>query len=66
MSRLAGWIGSKAKPHGSSQSLNALEEPSQIEHAMRAATHIMNDDVETAEAELSKGSSPSTSSAKAS
>ncbi|KAJ9668525.1 Mitochondrial outer membrane protein iml2 [Coniosporium apollinis] len=58
MSRLAGWIGSKAKPHGSSQSLNALEEPSQIEHAMRAATHIMNDDVETAEAELSKGSSP--------
>lgn len=34
MSRLAGWV-SRAKPHGSSQSLNSLEEPSQIEHAMR-------------------------------
>ncbi|KAK0640315.1 Mitochondrial outer membrane protein iml2 [Lasiodiplodia hormozganensis] len=34
---LGTWLGSKAKLHGSTQSLNALEEPQQLEAAMRAA-----------------------------
>ncbi|KAL1646809.1 Mitochondrial outer membrane protein iml2 [Diplodia intermedia] len=34
---LGNWLGSKAKLHGSTQSLNALEEPQQLEAAMRAA-----------------------------
>ncbi|KAJ4296697.1 Mitochondrial outer membrane protein iml2 [Kalmusia sp. IMI 367209] len=40
------------------RSLNALDELTQIEDAMSAVTHIMNDDVDAAEAHLSKGSSP--------
>lgn len=58
MLRMGGWLGgSKHKPYGSAESLNALEEPSQIEDAMEAVSHIMNDDVDTAEAGLNKGSS---------
>ncbi|OJD37611.1 mitochondrial outer membrane protein iml2 [Diplodia corticola] len=34
---LGNWLGSKARLHGSTQSLNALEEPQQLEAAMRAA-----------------------------
>ncbi|KAF2088913.1 hypothetical protein K490DRAFT_38273 [Saccharata proteae CBS 121410] len=56
---LGSWLGgSKSKAHGSTQSLNALEEPQQLEDAMRAVAHIMNDDVDTAELLLGKGSSP--------
>ncbi|OCL09039.1 hypothetical protein AOQ84DRAFT_339507 [Glonium stellatum] len=58
MLRMGGWLGgSKHKPYGSTQSLNALEEPSQIEDAMEAVSHIMSDDVDAAEAGLNKGSS---------
>ncbi|KAI9692662.1 MAG: Mitochondrial outer membrane protein iml2 [Bogoriella megaspora] len=47
------------RPHsGSSSSLDQAEEPSQLEDAMRAVSHIMNDDVDTAETELGHGSSP--------
>ncbi|KAF1956272.1 hypothetical protein CC80DRAFT_548568 [Byssothecium circinans] len=44
--------------HGQTRSLNALDELAQIEDAMSAVTHIMNDDVDAAEAHLKKGSSP--------
>lgn len=50
-------FGSKSSSHGSTQSLTALDEPRALEDALRAATHIMNDDIEMAEAELAKGNS---------
>ncbi|CAI6242396.1 unnamed protein product [Periconia digitata] len=46
------------RSHGQTRSLNALDEIAQIEDAMSAVTHIMNDNVDEAEAHLSKGSSP--------
>ncbi|KAF2637077.1 hypothetical protein P280DRAFT_138347 [Massarina eburnea CBS 473.64] len=46
------------RSQGQTRSLNALDELAQIEDAMSAVTHIMNDDVDAAEAHLSKGSSP--------
>lgn len=53
------WLGSKAKLKSSAStvSLNAVEVPEQIDDMMRCAAHIMNDDVQKAEEELSKGSS---------
>ncbi|KAF2796174.1 hypothetical protein K505DRAFT_300861 [Melanomma pulvis-pyrius CBS 109.77] len=53
-----GGLFSGRKPHGQTRSLNALDELAQIEDAMAAVTHIMNDDVNAAEEHLSKGSSP--------
>lgn len=55
---LGSWLGSKAKSHGSTQSLSALEEPQQLEAALRAVSHIMNDDVDTAEKLLGDAASP--------
>ncbi|KAJ4353352.1 Mitochondrial outer membrane protein iml2 [Didymosphaeria variabile] len=60
MLKVGGWLGgAKHKiTHGQTRSLNALDELTQIEDAMSAVTYIMNDDVDAAEAHLSKGSSP--------
>ncbi|KAI5205431.1 hypothetical protein E4T39_03002 [Aureobasidium subglaciale] len=53
------WLGAaKHSASSSTHSLSALEEPQALENAMAAVSHILNDDVETAEAELSKGNSP--------
>ncbi|KAF2182230.1 hypothetical protein K469DRAFT_712847 [Zopfia rhizophila CBS 207.26] len=59
MLKVGGWLGGgKHRPHGPTRSLNALDELTQIEDAMAAVAHIMNDDVDAAEDGLSKGSSP--------
>lgn len=58
MLKVGGWLAGGKGKHGQTRSLNALEELSQIEDAMAAVTHIMNDDVDSAEEHLSKGSSP--------
>ncbi|PSN72980.1 hypothetical protein BS50DRAFT_481720 [Corynespora cassiicola Philippines] len=59
MLKVGGWLGGgKNHKPGQTRSLNALDELAQIEDAMSAVTHIMNDDVDAAEAHLSKGSSP--------
>ncbi|KAH0139752.1 hypothetical protein KCU82_g17106, partial [Aureobasidium melanogenum] len=53
------WLGAaKHSASSSTHSLSALEEPQALENAMAAVSYILNDDVETAEAELSKGNSP--------
>jgi len=57
MKRVGGWLGA-SKPHASSQSLSALDEPAALEDAMAAVIHILNDDVDTADVELSRGNSP--------
>ncbi|TKA61815.1 hypothetical protein B0A55_11961 [Friedmanniomyces simplex] len=57
MRRLGGLLGSRATV-STSKSLTALDEPAALQDAMASAAHIMNDDVELAETELSKGSSP--------
>jgi hypothetical protein len=58
MHRVGAWFQPK-KLHGSAstQSLDALAESQNLEAAMRAATLIMNDDVEGAERGLSQGNS---------
>ncbi|SMR43347.1 unnamed protein product [Zymoseptoria tritici ST99CH_1E4] len=58
MKRFGGWLSSPAASLGSSKSLTALDEPHALEEAMSCASHILNDDVERAEAELSQGTSP--------
>ncbi|KAF4549462.1 Hypothetical protein D9617_21g096830 [Elsinoe fawcettii] len=48
-----------ARSHGgSSQSLNALEEPAALQDAMASASLILNDEFEKAEEGLNKGNSP--------
>lgn len=49
------WLGGGESD--STLSLSALDEAQALEDAMRAATHMMNDDMDLAEEELSKGSS---------
>jgi len=56
MFKVGGWLKGHAPTH--SKSLNALDELNQIQDAMSSVTFIMNDDLESAEAHLSKGSSP--------
>ncbi|KAH7397061.1 outer membrane protein Iml2/Tetratricopeptide repeat protein 39 [Pyrenochaeta sp. MPI-SDFR-AT-0127] len=56
MLKVGGWLKGHTPVH--TKSLNALDELAQIQDAMSAVTHIMNDDIETAEDLLSKGSSP--------
>ncbi|PVH95927.1 hypothetical protein DM02DRAFT_617548 [Periconia macrospinosa] len=46
------------RSHGSTKSLNALDELAEIQDAMSAVTYIMNDNIDEAETHLSKGSSP--------
>ncbi|KAL5393269.1 hypothetical protein DPSP01_000096 [Paraphaeosphaeria sporulosa] len=60
MLKVGGWLGGAKNKitQGQTRSLNALDELTQIEDAMSAVTYIMNDDVDAAEAHLSKGSSP--------
>lgn len=58
MKRVGGWLGGSKLHSASTQSLNALDEPQALEAAMAAVIHILNDDVETADTELSKGNSP--------
>ncbi|KZF22297.1 hypothetical protein L228DRAFT_268772 [Xylona heveae TC161] len=57
MMRMGSWLGGKQKPNASTQSLTALDEPEHLEHAMRAVTWIINDDVDKAEAGLNEESS---------
>ncbi|KAH9870692.1 hypothetical protein IAQ61_006170 [Plenodomus lingam] len=57
MLKVGGWLKGHSPVH-TSKSLNALDELAQLQDAMSAVTHIMADDVETAEANLSKGTSP--------
>ncbi|MCJ1314296.1 Mitochondrial outer membrane protein iml2 [Agyrium rufum] len=55
---LRGWLSSKGTGlSSSSQSLNTLDEPQNLESALRAATCIMNDDLEAAESGLEEGNS---------
>ncbi|KAF2131600.1 hypothetical protein P153DRAFT_312114 [Dothidotthia symphoricarpi CBS 119687] len=56
---LGGWlgVGKSAKGHGHAKSLDALSELAQLQDAMSAITHIMNDDIDSAEAQLAKSSS---------
>ncbi|KAF1968305.1 hypothetical protein BU23DRAFT_558536 [Bimuria novae-zelandiae CBS 107.79] len=60
MLKVGGWLGgAKNKVSlGSTRSLNALDELTQIDDAMAAIMYIMNDDVDAAEEHLSKGASP--------
>lgn len=53
---LRGWIQSKSA-NASTHSLDTLAEPQHLETALRAAAHIMNDDLESAEAGLANGTS---------
>lgn len=57
MRRVGGLLGSRVG-HGTTRSMTALDEPVALQEAMAAAAFIMNDEVERAEAELSKGTSP--------
>ncbi|MCJ1245033.1 Mitochondrial outer membrane protein iml2 [Trapelia coarctata] len=53
-----GWMSSKkAAFTGSTHSLDAAAELANLEQSMKAATHIMNDDLESAEAGLNEGNS---------
>ncbi|KAF1841147.1 uncharacterized protein K460DRAFT_380864 [Cucurbitaria berberidis CBS 394.84] len=56
MLKVGGWLKGHTPIH--TKSLNALDELAHIQDAMSAVTHIMDDDVETAEELLSKGNSP--------
>ncbi|KAK5112788.1 hypothetical protein LTR85_011122 [Meristemomyces frigidus] len=58
MKRFGGIFGGKAGSSSASRSLTALDEPAALQEAMAAASHIMNDEVERAETELAKGTSP--------
>ncbi|GAB7350940.1 hypothetical protein MBLNU459_g1447t1 [Dothideomycetes sp. NU459] len=58
MLRVGGWLGATRHSNASTQSLSALDEPHALQEAMVAAAYILNDDVEMAEAGLSKGNSP--------
>lgn len=53
---LRGWIQSKSA-NASTHSLDTLAEPQHLETALRAAAHIMSDDLEGAEAGLANGNS---------
>ncbi|KAF2401401.1 hypothetical protein EJ06DRAFT_509035 [Trichodelitschia bisporula] len=53
---LRGWLG--GRQHGDAASLNAIEESQFLEEAMHAAAHMMDDDMDRAEAELAEGNSP--------
>ncbi|OJD26773.1 hypothetical protein ACJ73_01846 [Blastomyces percursus] len=58
MFRVGTWLYNKAAPASvSTQSLDALAESQELESALRAATFIMNDDVDAAEEGLNKGDS---------
>lgn len=57
MKRFGGIFGGKAGS-SASRSLTALDEPAALQEAMAAAAFIMNDEVERAETELAKGTSP--------
>ncbi|KAK2732369.1 Mitochondrial outer membrane protein iml2 [Onygenales sp. PD_40] len=58
MFRVGNWLYNKAAPASvSTQSLDALAESQELESALRAATFIMNDDVDSAEEGLDKGNS---------
>ncbi|KAI7161887.1 hypothetical protein KC352_g26697, partial [Hortaea werneckii] len=57
MVRLGSLLGGKAGSTAS-KSLTALDEPHALEDALASAALILNDDVEKAEAELAKGTSP--------
>ncbi|KAI9825492.1 MAG: Mitochondrial outer membrane protein iml2 [Phylliscum demangeonii] len=57
MERMGSWLGGKPKPNPSALSLNTFEEQQSLDQAIRAATHLMNDEIVAAEAILVKGSS---------
>ncbi|OJD18845.1 hypothetical protein AJ78_01178 [Emergomyces pasteurianus Ep9510] len=58
MFRVGTWLYSKTAPASvSTQSLDALAESQELESALRAATFIINDDVDGAEEGLNKGDS---------
>ncbi|KAH8727502.1 outer membrane protein Iml2/Tetratricopeptide repeat protein 39 [Phaeosphaeriaceae sp. PMI808] len=55
MFKVGGWLKGHTPTH--TKSLNALDELAQIQDAMSSVTHIMSDDLESAEEHLNKGSS---------
>lgn len=57
MKRMGGWLNAKSSLH-QSKSLTAIDEPHALAEAMSHAALIMNDEVERAEVELNKGTSP--------
>ncbi|KAM5444123.1 Mitochondrial outer membrane protein iml2 [Microsporum ferrugineum] len=55
---MGSWLYSKAAPaSASTQSLDAVTESQDLEHALKAAAYIMDDDVDSAERDLEKGDS---------
>jgi hypothetical protein len=57
MSRLGSWLRGSAKAPKHTQPSNVDEEAGHLAEALGAATYIMDDDIEGAEAELEKGNS---------
>ncbi|KAK2853291.1 hypothetical protein FQN49_005212, partial [Arthroderma sp. PD_2] len=58
MFRVGSWLYSKTAPaNASTQSLDAVVESQDLEHALKAAAFIMDDDVDSAERDLEKGDS---------
>ncbi|KAJ9250911.1 hypothetical protein DTO207G8_5718 [Paecilomyces variotii] len=57
MLRVGSWLSGKKPGTASTQSLDSLAEAQELENAMRAATLILSDDVDAAEAGLDKGNS---------
>ncbi|KAK5168320.1 Mitochondrial outer membrane protein iml2 [Saxophila tyrrhenica] len=57
MRRMGGWLGAKAG-QSTSKSMTALDEHHALQDAMTSAALIINDEVEQAELQLSKGTSP--------
>ncbi|KAF7719379.1 Uncharacterized protein PECH_004873 [Penicillium ucsense] len=57
MLRVGSWLYGKKAANASTQSLDSLVELKDLEEAMRAATFILNDDVDSAEAGLAEGTS---------
>jgi hypothetical protein len=57
MLRVGSWLYGKKPANASTQSLDSLAEVNDLDEAMKAATFILNDDVDSAEAGLAKGTS---------
>lgn len=57
MLRVGSWLYGKKPANASTQSLDSLTEVKDLDEAMKAATNILNDDVDAAENGLATGTS---------